>query len=105
MDYPIYIDGRKSGALTVTRQSGAVLISARLADPGRVVRLTVYGEREAYLGVPEPGDGMLRLEKRLTGAAAEAFPQNPRYAAEHVIENPEAPKRHVIWHGGRPHYF
>ena len=105
MDYPVYIDGKRAGTLTVTWQEGAVTLSASLKNPGRVVRLTVFGEREAYIGVPQPENGLLRLEKRLTGEAARSFPQKPAYAAEHKTELPAVKKLHVLWHGGKPHYF
>lgn len=104
MEVPIYIDGERAGALTITRKGGAAAISAYLTDPGRVVRLTLFGERELYLGVPEPAGGMLRLEKSLTPAQAALLPREPKYAAEERIEK-KREYRHIIWHGGRAHYF
>ena len=101
LEIPIYIDGAAAGAARI--EGG--LVSARLRDPGRVVRLTVYGERDFYLGVPEPKDGLLALDKRLTAEEARQFPQAPRYAAEKRLEEPAKPPAHVLWHGGKPHYF
>ena len=45
MKLPIYIDGKEEGALTVERQGAATVMRADMRDVGRVVRLTVYGER------------------------------------------------------------
>ena len=105
MEIPVYIDGQRAGTAAVCVQDGEAVVTARLGDPGRVVRLTLYGEgEEAYLGVPEPKDGLLRLEKRFSGEAMRRLPKNPAYAAE-CRQDTRPAKTHVIWHGGRPHYF
>ena len=104
MDIPVYIDGKNTGTVTITERNGEVIASASLDDPGRIVRLTLYGEGEAYLGIPEPKHGRLFLEKRFSGAALRVFPQKPAYAAECRKEKSN-PKTHVVWHGGKPHYF
>ena len=117
MDIPIYIDGKKQGILTIEREGPVTVMTGDMADVGRVVRLTVYGERAGYLGVSEPVDGRLRLARRLTPAQMRSFPQTPEYAAERPMEGqktptpaPSAPKEaeqgeHVLWMGGKPHYF
>ncbi len=122
MQIPIYIDGKKQGALTIGCQGAATVMTADMADVGRVVRLTVYGEGKAgYLGVPEPAEGRLRLTKRLSPAQMRCFPQTPEYAAERPRaevrpalpahksgeeKSPEEePGEHVLWMGGKPHYF
>ena len=108
MEMPVYIDGEAVGTLTVERRGQWTVADVRMRNVGRVVRLTVYGERAFYLGVPVPeGDG-LRLTRRLSPAEARRFPRTPGYAAErpterHERETPSA--RHVLWLGGRPHYF
>lgn len=111
MEIPIYIDGCRAGTLTIRRQSSLTRMDVRLADPGRVVRLRVYGEAgEFYLGVPAPEGGELRLTRRFTPAEMRRFPRKPRYAAEKRLaripaeEEREAP-RHVLWLGGRAFYF
>ena len=104
MELPVYIDGAVAGSAAVKNDGNGVRISVRLRDPGRVVRLSVYGDGELYLGVPEPGEGGLVLEKRLGPAQAASFPAGAAYAAERRL--PETnPRRHVLWHGGRPHFF
>ncbi len=131
MQVPIYIDGKKEGRLDIERQGNMTVMQARLRDVGRVVRLSVYGEREAYLGVPVPeeGSGEQVLTRRLSPNAMRSFPREPAYAAEHRSDRhgpaqapgadrpkeyrreqreearPEGKARHVLWHGGRPHYF
>ncbi len=112
MEIPIYIDGsgEAAGTLRICRRNG-ILLDGRLPDPGRVVRLRVYGEREFYLGVPVPagdGTGTLRLTRRLTPSEARRFPQKPAYAGERPLPRAEPapePARRVLWLGGRPHYF
>ena len=45
MQLPIYIDGKEEGKLTIERQGAVTVMRAELNDVGRVVRLTVFGER------------------------------------------------------------
>ena len=111
MEIPIYIDGAATGTLTIRQQDAATVLDARLADPGRVVRLTVYGAGTFYLGVPVPeGDG-LRLTRRITPRDMRRFPRDPVYAAEtrREPESPQPPEgppsKRVLWLGGRPYYF
>lgn len=104
MELPVYIDGERSGVMTVTETADGALVSARLRDPGRVVRLTVYGKGEMYLGIPEPAGGMLLLERRLDAGQAQLLPRNLAYAAESRREDTRS-YRHVLWQGGKPHYF
>ncbi len=115
MEIPVYIDGKQEGTLTIERQGMTTVMDARLRDVGRVVRLTVFGEREGYLGVPEPEDGQLRLVRRLSPIDMRRFPSAPEYAADCRIRKDAAPQRepekrpaagrHVIWHGGKPYFF
>jgi hypothetical protein len=120
MQIPIYIDGAVEGKLSITRQGNMTAFEADLRDVGRVVRLRVFGDGEGYLGVPVPADGRLRLVKHLSPAAMHGFPKKPEYAAEErrteeqQKAEPEAgqkqeeqggPGKHVLWHGGKPHYF
>ncbi len=81
--YPIHIDGEKKGTLTVTEEGLSRVFRARCEDPGRLVRLSVYGEgREGYLGVMEPENGALSLCRKLSRTAAASFPERIEYAAE-----------------------
>ena len=115
MQLPIYIDGAEEGTLTVERQGAMTVMRADMRDVGRVVRLSVYGEKAGYLGVPEPDKGRLRLTRRFTNLDMLRFPQRIEYAADRPLDGrtpppekkPEAPapKRHVLWMGGKPYYF
>ncbi len=111
MKIPVYIDGKEEGVLALERRGPWTLADVRVRDVGRVLRLTVYGERTYYLGVPVPDGEGLRLTKKLSPAETRRFPQAPRYAAEAPMERqrptPEADHdtRRVLWLGGRPHYF
>ncbi len=102
MEIPIYIDSERTGSVSITKDGTDTLVRARLRDPGRVVRLTLYGEGEAYLGVPVPSDGGLALSKRFRPGT---LPPAPEYAAEHPREKKKEPPRCVLWHGGKPYYF
>ena len=123
MVLPIYIDGKKEGELTVEHRGAATVMQARLRDVGRVVRLTVYGEKAGYLGVPEPSEGQLVLTRRFSPLEMNRFPRRPEYAAERPMEQgrPEEPAqsvpqkpqgefpqgagRRVMWMGGKPYFF
>ena len=117
MQIPVYIDGKQEGTLTIEHEDAATVMDARLRDVGRVVRLTVFGDGEGYLGIPEPEEaGQLRLVRRLSANDMRAFPTAPEYAADRRLTvgkmpdsapkpQPAKPGRHVIWHGGKPYYF
>ena len=108
MEIPVYIDGETAGTLTVERHGQWTVVDVRMRAVGRVVRLTVYGERSFYLGVPVPEGGGLRLTRRLSPTEARRFPRSPEYAAENPAKRPapeELTVRRVLWLGGRPHYF
>ena len=81
--YPIHIDGEKKGLLTVTEEGLCRVFRGRCEDPGRLVRLSVYGEgKEGYLGVMEPENGALTLCRKLSRGAMASFPERIEYAAE-----------------------
>ena len=114
---PIYVDGIEEGTLTVERQGAVTVMRADLRDVGRVVRLSVYGEKAGYLGVPAPEQGRLRLTRRFTNLDMLRFPQRIEYAADRPADGRPAPpppektpketpaRRHVLWMGGKPYYF
>ena len=91
-EYPIIIDSRTAGTLTVTPAGLTTEFLARCADPGRLIRLSVYGEGgEGYLGVMEPMGGALTLCRRLSRAAMALFPERIDYAAESGAEHTPGP--------------
>ena len=102
MEIPIYLNGGEAGRLTIGKQAGRIVLTARMRDAGRIVRLKLYGRGEPfYLGVPMPEAEGLCLVRRLTPTEAKRLPDAPAYAAETELEKP----RHVIYFGGRAHYF
>ena len=82
MDIPIYIDGRETGRLRMEKEGGHTLLRGEMEDAGRLVRLKIFGEREAYLGIPQPEGGRLVFCKKLTPREMAGFPKCPEYAAE-----------------------
>ena len=81
-NYPVLIDGEETGTLTVTRDGLMTVFDVRCKAPDTLLRLSVYGETEGYLGVLAPdGDGGARLHKRFSRAEMKAFPQTIRCAS------------------------
>ena len=80
-EYPIIINGEEAGKLCVTKDGILTAFDARCKDPGTLLRLSVYGEKEAYLGVMAPdGSGGVHLHKRLSRASLAGFPETIRFA-------------------------
>ena len=89
--YPVLIEGRERGRLTVTKQGLMTVFEAECEDAGGVLRLSVYGEREGYLGVMVPDeDGALRLKKSLSRSALMPFPKKISHAAKSGMAIEEA---------------
>lgn len=111
MEIPIFIDDRKAGVLHMERRGSWTLLRGEMENPGRLVRLCLYGEREVYLGVPQPEGERLVYCRRFTPREMCAFPRCPEYAAEHRRQRnepspePAEEKRHVVWMGGKPYFF
>ena len=93
-EYPIVIDGVQTGTLCIRKEGLMTVFEAVCSDPGRLIRLSVYGECEAYLGVMIPTEtGKLRLEKQLSRNALRGFPETIRYAGPAGESLPEPEKR------------
>jgi hypothetical protein len=74
--YPIIIDGDTVGQLSVSLQGLMTVFEADVPDTGELLRLSVYGECEGYLGLMVPdGEGRQRLCRRLSRAALCCFPE------------------------------
>lgn len=79
--YPVMINDVELGALTVRQDGIMTVFEAQCADTGALVRLSVYGEKEGYLGVMLPdGNGKLLLRKRMSRAALADFPTTIQFA-------------------------
>ena len=103
--YPIIDGGETVGELRVAQRGLMLSFEGSCPDAGEIMRLSVYGEREGYLGVmlPGPDSGHLTISKRLSRAALRDFPSKIEYAgaagagaagpaleAEAVAEEPQA---------------
>ena len=102
MEYPLYIDGNKSGKLTVTQKGLMTVFCAECPDIGKVTRISVFGDGKSYLlGVLLPDrKGMMRVERSLSRNALQSLPLNIEYAADREIKPPSpAPpdKDGLLW--------
>ena len=101
--YPILFDGVQTGTLTLARRGLLTEFTARCDDPGRLVRLSVYGGgREGYLGVMEPEDGKLTLCRRLSRGAMALFPEKIEYASEAGQTPPPAARAEAAHSSAQP---
>ena len=81
-EYPVVLDGETVGTLSVTRDGLLWVYDVRCTAPEGLVRLSVYGEKEGYLGVLLPdGRGGAGLRKCFTRTAHETMPQHIRYVS------------------------
>ncbi len=91
-EYPVIVNGEETGTLRVSREGLMTLFDAHCRDPGELLRLSVYGEREAYLGVMAPdGQGEVRLRKSYSRSALAGFPENIRFAGPSGLKAAEGP--------------
>ena len=73
MELPVWENGERIGALEVRREGLYLVFRARLPLREGLPRLWLCGEGESVcLGLPEPREGRLRLEKRLSRASCAA---------------------------------
>lgn len=81
--WPVMFGGREIGSLRAYARGAMTVFEAEAADPGGVLRLSVYGGgREGYLGVMSPaGEGRVALRRSLSRAALRGFPERIEYAA------------------------
>ena len=116
MHLPVMIGGKTVGTLCLRREGRAWRACARLANQNRVLRLYIYGRGEpVYLGIPEPREGEMVLEKLLRSLPAEAAycAEQPRgesawperEAARSAAQSAQEKPRRRVWMGGRPYYF
>lgn len=96
-NYPIMIDGRKTGELRVSRDGLFWDFRAESGMLDGLVRLSVYGEDgEGYLGVMAPeGDG-LYLEKKLSRSALANFPKSIEHAGRSGGTEPPASVKEAV---------
>ena len=75
--YPIMSGGAEIGELRVAQSGLLVSFEGSCLDEGEIMRLSVYGECEGYLGVmlPDVNTGLLKISKKLSRAALHDFPR------------------------------
>lgn len=82
-EYPIIIEGKETGYISVEEKGIMTEFYARCRDEGRILRLSLFGECEGYLGVMTPdGGGNMLLKKRMSRAAMSDFPKQIECAGE-----------------------
>lgn len=81
--WPVMFGGREIGSLRAYARGAMTVFEAEAADPGGVLRLSVYGGgREGYLGVMSPAaEGRVALRRSLSRAVLRGFPERIEYAA------------------------
>ena len=90
MEYPLMINGKRSGSFTMERRGLYTYMEAWSESAPELTRLWMHGEgRSAYLGLMQPSGGGMLLRKRLSRSELEAYPQTPAY----VSDSPEGPAR------------
>lgn len=91
--YPIIIDGKTEGELSVSTQGAKTLFRAECRMLDGIVRLAVFGDGDsAYLGVLAPRKDRLCLEKKFSRSEMKQFPEKIEYAAP----PDEAPRKALI---------
>lgn len=81
MRIPILIDGKERGVLETRREGAYTLFEARCAYIPGVRRLWLFGGGgRGCLGVMQPAEGELRLQRKLSRADTRGFPDPIEYA-------------------------
>ena len=79
-NYPVKADGNDIGEIEVYKSGLLTVFDAKCRDIGGVLRLSVYGDGEGYLGVMMPDGDTLRLVKKFSRAAMIGFPSTITHA-------------------------
>lgn len=76
MDYPVYIDGRRSGTLSESMEGLYTVFRADCPGCGGMIRLWLHGGgKSACLGLLVPDGDRLVLRRRLSRRERTAFPR------------------------------
>ncbi len=78
--YPIIVGDEKIGELKVFKDGAMTTFSARCKNTGGMLRLSVYGDREGYLGVMIPLKEDYVLKKSIGKAGLSSFPEKIIFA-------------------------
>ena len=92
-NYPIIINNENVGELNISKAGAFWRFSAKCRYSDEMIRLFVYGGgAEGYLGLMEPCEGQLKLEKKLSRSAMTTFPKHISHAGRRG-ESPPAPEK------------
>lgn len=86
MKYPLYIDGKPKGTLTVTQDKLHLVFYGECEYTQKLIRLSVFGNgKSAYLGVMEPKNNKLVLRRKKSRSELADFPTPIEYAADREL--------------------
>ena len=107
MEYPVYINGKKTGVLSVRRDGLMTAFEADCEYAEGLLRLWVYGDGEPLpLGVLRPEGGRLRLKKRFTKNELRRFSGNITCAGDKAPQpepekepetSPKPEEQQLLW--------
>ena len=90
MEFPVIINGRTVGKMTVCKNGGKTVIDAKCSMQPGIIRLSAYGcGKEIYLGVMQPENGVLHIHRHFTPNEARQFPHKFSHAAPRGEKQPE----------------
>ena len=99
-EYPIIIEGKKSGRLHIARQGNKTVFDAVCGMRGEVTRISAYGEgKEIYLGVMQPVNNRLHLRRVFSPAEMKSFPTKISHVGLRGEEPaaPEEQEKDTLW--------
>jgi len=92
-EFPIRWDGQVHGRLTAREEGVHTVWQGECEDPGKLVRLWVFGEKtKGYLGVMEPAGGKLEIRRRFSPLAMAELPREILFAAPEGTDTPPGTK-------------
>lgn len=87
-EYPIYIDGKKSGKLLVYKDGIMTVFRAQCGKTDRLIKLYVFGGGTSkLLGTMKPDGNGQTLLKKISRNEMKLFPQRIEYAADRVVQS------------------
>ena len=87
-EYPIYIDGEKSGKLLVYKDGLMTVFKAQCDKTDRIIKLFVFGGGTSKLiGTMKPDRNGQTLLKKVSRNEMKLFPQRIEYAADREVKS------------------
>lgn len=98
MLYPVLVDGKKCGTLTVEAQGVYTFFTAELKKQPALTRLFVYGDgAAAYLGTAENRPDQTVLRRKFSRREMQNFPQRIEYCANAPVTAPKETSGALLW--------